>query len=286
MELGALQIGVLFGVVLLGAALQGAVGFGLGMLAAPVISIIAPQLLPGFVILLAVVLTASAALIERTSIDVRGAGWALVGRIPGSVGGTLLVAWLSDDALTIFVVVTVLLGVGISLRGWAPAATPSNVAIAGVVSGAMGTATGIGGPPMALVWQGSEPATYRATMSAYFLIGTLISLVMLIGGGPGLAGDRDLVCVCGSRGAARMGCLEDRCAANRSACGAPRRRHPLGGWCTHRARLRDCLRRLLLTVTPGQPGRSCPDDLETVSGSPRTPGPRPPPRSGCRRPVW
>lgn len=183
MELGALQIGVLFGVVLLGAALQGAVGFGLGMLAAPVISIIAPQLLPGFVILLAVVLTASAALIERTSIDVRGAGWALVGRIPGSVGGTLLVAWLSDDALTIFVVVTVLLGVGISLRGWAPAATPSNVAIAGVVSGAMGTATGIGGPPMALVWQGSEPATYRATMSAYFLIGTLISLVMLIGAG-------------------------------------------------------------------------------------------------------
>lgn len=183
MELGALQIGVLFGVVLLGAALQGAVGFGLGMLAAPVVSIIAPQLLPGFVILLAVVLTASAALIERTSIDVRGAGWALMGRIPGSVVGTLLVAWLSDDALTIFVAVTVLLGVGISLRGWAPTATPSNVAIAGVVSGAMGTATGIGGPPMALVWQGSEPATYRATMSAYFLIGTLISLVMLIGAG-------------------------------------------------------------------------------------------------------
>lgn len=182
-ELGALQIGILFGVVLLGAVLQGSVGFGLGMLAAPVVSIIAPQLLPGFVILLAVLVTASAALIERTSIDVRGAGWALAGRIPGSVVGTLLVAWLSDDALRVFVAGTVLLGVGISLRGWTPAATSSNVAIAGVVSGAMGTATGIGGPPMALVWQRSSPATYRATMSAYFLIGTLISLVMLTAAG-------------------------------------------------------------------------------------------------------
>ena len=164
----------------MGAALQGAIGFGLGMLAAPVVGIIAPSLLPGFVILLAIVLTATATLVERTSIDLRGAGWALAGRVPGSIVGTVLVAWLSENALTVLVAVTVLAGVTLSLRGWKPAATSANVAIAGVASGVMGTATGIGGPPMALVWQGASAATYRATMSAYFLIGTLISLAMLI----------------------------------------------------------------------------------------------------------
>lgn len=180
MELDALQTGLLFGVIFLGAALQGAVGFGLGMIAAPVVGIIAPSLLPGFVILSAFVLTLAATFIERSSIDIRGAGWALAGRVPGSMVGTLLVAWLSDSAITVLVAVTVLAGVAFSLRGWKPAATSTNVALAGVASGVMGTATGIGGPPMALVWHGTAAATYRATMSAYFLIGTVISLGMLL----------------------------------------------------------------------------------------------------------
>ncbi|MFC6257804.1 sulfite exporter TauE/SafE family protein, partial [Kocuria oceani] len=46
-------------------------------------------------------------------------------------------------------------------------------------SGLMGTATAIGGPPMALVWHGSSPARMRGTMSAFFLVGALMSLTAL-----------------------------------------------------------------------------------------------------------
>jgi hypothetical protein len=46
--------------------------------------------------------------------------------------------------------------------------------------GLMGTATSIGGPPMALVWHGSSPARMRGTMSAFFLVGALMSLAALI----------------------------------------------------------------------------------------------------------
>jgi hypothetical protein len=47
------------------------------------------------------------------------------------------------------------------------------------IAGVMGTATSIGGPPMALVWQGHQGSRLRGTMSAFFMIGSAVSLVSL-----------------------------------------------------------------------------------------------------------
>jgi uncharacterized membrane protein YfcA len=63
--------------------------------------------------------------------------------------------------------------------GWVPAARRRNVVIAGATSGLLGTATSIGGPPMALVWQRSTGAVLRGTMAGFFLIGSLMSLAAL-----------------------------------------------------------------------------------------------------------
>jgi hypothetical protein len=43
----------------------------------------------------------------------------------------------------------------------------------------MGTTTSIGGPPIALVYQGSEGPTFRSTLATYFAFGAAISLAML-----------------------------------------------------------------------------------------------------------
>ncbi|MFD1214916.1 TSUP family transporter, partial [Arthrobacter sp. GCM10027362] len=51
--------------------------------------------------------------------------------------------------------------------------------VAGALSGVMGTATSVGGAPMAVVWQGQPPARLRATMSAFFLVGSLVSVLLL-----------------------------------------------------------------------------------------------------------
>jgi len=51
--------------------------------------------------------------------------------------------------------------------------------LAGATSGVLGTATSIGGPPMALVWQRSTGAELRGTMSGFFLIGSMLSIAML-----------------------------------------------------------------------------------------------------------
>ena len=64
-----------------------------------------------------------------------------------------------------------------SWRSWAGARyRPDNLVAAGAVSGVMGTATSIGGAPMALIWQGHQGRRLRGTMSAFFMVGSAISV--------------------------------------------------------------------------------------------------------------
>src|SRR5690606_18199825 len=60
-----------------------------------------------------------------------------------------------------------------------PARTPRNLSIAGAVSGLMGTAVGIGGPPIALLFQRATGPEIRASLSRYFGAANVISILML-----------------------------------------------------------------------------------------------------------
>ena len=62
---------------------------------------------------------------------------------------------LPERALAIVLAGVVLLGVVLTSLGWIPVPRRRNLVLAGAASGVLGTATAIGGPPMALVWQGS-----------------------------------------------------------------------------------------------------------------------------------
>lgn len=165
--------------VLFASCLQGSIGFGMGMLAAPVVAIVDPGLVPGTLIMLATLLTLMVVIKERGAIDVSGAGWALLGRIPGTVAGALLLAAIPEHTLAILIAVVVIGGVAVTGLGWVPAPRRRNLVLAGATSGVLGTATSIGGPPMALVWQRSEGPQLRGTMSSFFLIGSLMSIGML-----------------------------------------------------------------------------------------------------------
>lgn len=167
------------GAILLASCLQASIGFGIGMLAAPVVAIVDPGLIPGTLIMLATLVTLIVTVRERGDIDLTGTGWALVGRVPGTVAGALLLAALPERGLAILLAGVVLLGVVLTSAGWVPAARRRNVVLAGATSGLLGTATSIGGPPMALVWQRNSGARLRGTMGGFFLIGSVMSLVAL-----------------------------------------------------------------------------------------------------------
>lgn len=169
--------------LLVGSGLQGSIGFGAGLVAAPVIALVRPDLLPSLVVCSALVITTVVTIRERSELDLRGAAWALAGRIPGSAVGAWMVVAISTTALSWVVALSVLLGIGSAFLGWRP--TPSRPLLigAGAVSGIMGTSTSIGGAPMAIVWQGQEPARLRGTMSAFFLVGSTASMLLLAAAG-------------------------------------------------------------------------------------------------------
>jgi uncharacterized membrane protein YfcA len=161
------------------ACMQASIGFGMGMLAAPIVALIDPGLLPGTLIMSATVVTALVLARERGSVDLTGTGWALAGRVPGTVLGAMMLVVVPERGLALILAGVVLGGVVFASFGWAPLPRRRNMAMAGAASGLLGTATSIGGPPMALMMQHSTGTRLRSNMSAFFLVGSLLSLVVL-----------------------------------------------------------------------------------------------------------
>ena len=174
-----LEIAIVSVTVLIGATLQGSVGFGMGLLASPILILIDERFVPAPILLSTLVLTTFLTLRERHAIDLRGLRWALAGRVVGTfVAGSVLVV-LPADRMAIVFGGFVLVGVLMSASGRRFQPGPRTLATAGMLSGIMGTIASIGGPPMALVYQDAEGARLRATMSSLFWVGTILSLVAL-----------------------------------------------------------------------------------------------------------
>lgn len=74
--MNGLEFTVLSLAIILASCLQGSIGFGMGMVAAPIVALTDPELLPGMLIVLAFVLTLVVSIRERDAISMRGAGWA------------------------------------------------------------------------------------------------------------------------------------------------------------------------------------------------------------------
>ena len=73
--------------ILFASALQASIGFGMGMFAAPIVAMIEPAMIPGTLIMVATLVTLMVVVREREAIDLSGTGWALTGRVPGTVAG-------------------------------------------------------------------------------------------------------------------------------------------------------------------------------------------------------
>jgi uncharacterized membrane protein YfcA len=81
--------------------------------------------------------------------------------------------------LRLFVGVATILTAFGSLLSGSFTLRPSVFIGAGVITGITETATGIGGPPLALVYQHQPGPVLRATLAVCFLFGQLVSLLLL-----------------------------------------------------------------------------------------------------------
>lgn len=179
-------------VMAVAATVQASVGFGANLLAAPTFAILDPDLVPGPIFVATGVLTLATALRERDDVDRTVVGWATAGRIPGSILGALVLAAATDRSIQLTVGIAILIAVLLSSGVLRVPERRETYFGAGVVSGFGATTAAIGGPPVALTLQHRSGPALRATMGAFFAIGTLITIPAIAAAGR-LGGDELLV---------------------------------------------------------------------------------------------
>jgi uncharacterized membrane protein YfcA len=178
-HLSAAQLAVALAAVLAGAFVQGSVGFGVNILAAPVLALVEPAALPATLILAALPLATVMLVREHGAIDAAGLRWLVVGRLPGTALGAFVVATLPADGLSAVIGALVVVAVVMSAVAPPLAVTPRSALAVGALSGAMGTASSIGGPPPALLYQHHPGPVLRSTTAALFVVGTTLSALAL-----------------------------------------------------------------------------------------------------------
>lgn len=170
-------------VAAVGSFVQGSVGFGHNLIAAPVFALVDERLVPGPAIASAGVLVLLTVLRDRRGLHLGEVGAALVGRVPGTVLAAVAVATLPTDALSAGFAALVLIAVAITASGAVVRPTRPTLFAAGALSGFMGTATSIGGPPMAMLYAGEEGRRLRGTLAGFFLVGIAMSMAALVATG-------------------------------------------------------------------------------------------------------
>lgn len=173
-------------VTMVAAAVQGVTGTGFGLVAAPALLLVAPRLVPGPLLALTVVVMALVVARDRAGLRPVDLAGALAGCLPGTAVGAALVVLVPARALEAAIGVAVVAGVAAALIGWRLPQSRGVLLGAGAVAGVMTSVAATPGPPMAVAYRPDDPVRLRANLSAFFAVGSLVSLGMLAAGG-GLA---------------------------------------------------------------------------------------------------
>jgi uncharacterized protein len=164
----------------IGAIVQGSLGFGMNLVSVPVIALVLPKALPVTVIVLGIPIAIGMVHYERHAIDRVGVGWIIAGRIPGTILGGWVVV-VASTAILQGVTGAIVLALVVASVAMPPLRVRRETQMAaGLVSGVTGTSAGIGGPPLALLYQHHPGPTMRSTLAASFVFGTLLSLATLL----------------------------------------------------------------------------------------------------------
>ena len=152
---------------------------GMALLAAPLLALVDPSLVPGPMLCATMVLSAAVVWRERATINRKPLAVALVGLLAGCAIGAIVLAALVGVNLARVFGVLILISVLLSVLGLHIRASNVALLIGGAASGILGTMFGVHGPPIAIVLQHEPPDQLRATLCAFFTVGCAISLLAL-----------------------------------------------------------------------------------------------------------
>jgi uncharacterized membrane protein YfcA len=166
-------------VELFGATTQGLFGFGINLVAAPLLVLIDPKFAPSPIVLAGIASSALIGFRNRSSADRTAVGWALAGRVPGTALVVLILAIVAGQYLRPLVGAVVLCSAGVvAARRTLKRTRPALVGV-GVVSGVMSPIAGLGGAPLGLMCHDLPGRVLRSTLAIFSLAGALLAAAAL-----------------------------------------------------------------------------------------------------------
>ena len=167
-------------IVLCAAIVQASLGMGYGLTAAPLLALVDPVFVPVATIVIGMISSTIGAVSEHTQILWEDVLIAVTGRLAGAVAAVFVISLVVEvNGFLILFGGAVGAAVLLSAFGHSLRKTGHSLFAMGSVSGLMGTITGVGAPPLALVYQGSYAGQARPTLAAIFAFGCACSLIML-----------------------------------------------------------------------------------------------------------
>jgi uncharacterized membrane protein YfcA len=167
-------------ILLVGSCVQGAVGFGASVFAAPLLELVDPVLVPVPLIMAAIGMNVGVLLRDREHASWQAVRWPIIGQLPGALLGALIVALAGNQSsITVLFAAMTLIAVGISTSRWHPRKITTSMVAAGSVSGFIQTIAGFGGPPLAILYQDEQGPRQRAMLARYFIVASSVSLAVL-----------------------------------------------------------------------------------------------------------
>jgi uncharacterized membrane protein YfcA len=165
--------------VIVGAAVQGSIGFGASLVSIPLLLLVNPMLVPGPAAVAGLTINLIGMGVGAEHADWHGARWAVAGLIPGTAVAAVVLSMATGSAVAVLSAGAVLVAVGVSAVGARPGYGRRILLGAGFFSGYLNTTAGVGGPPMALAYQDAPARTLRATLPVVFVAATILTMITL-----------------------------------------------------------------------------------------------------------
>jgi hypothetical protein len=172
-------LALIAGAIAVGSLVQGSLGFGMVLIAGPLVTLIEPRAVPGMFLLLGFPLVSWVLIRDRAALDVPGFGQMMAGRALGTVAAFGVLVVVSRQALTAMIGAAIVIAALLSWRLVEWRSGTFGRIVAGGISGLMATVAAVGGPAMALAYRDREPPELRATLAATFLVGGVLSVIAL-----------------------------------------------------------------------------------------------------------
>ncbi|MEO8445715.1 MAG: sulfite exporter TauE/SafE family protein [Gammaproteobacteria bacterium] len=177
--LGPAGLAMATGVIVVGAVLQAATGMGTGILIVPLLALIDLDLIPAPAVMASMALSLPMAWSGRRHIAYGELKPIIPGLLAGCTIGAVTLASIPPSRVGIAFAVVILLTVAVTASGVRIPFNRRSLASVGLIAGIMGASSGVGAPPIALLYQHREGPQLRPTLAFVYAASSVVILAFL-----------------------------------------------------------------------------------------------------------